>query len=222
MKYDVESIKDYLKLEHPSFGKEYLIVFLFMLNFFGLLAILCDPFTSYIFYTFLPLIIFIDAWALIILCDLYKRQVQYILFVGVFCFIMSLIFMMFSFKIVYLILRINSPIFALYAVSIYILILLGGFAFHVSALQKGYYNLKNMKKGSIGIKFIVISSVIGTIAGKFLIKNTSEQTAFVIFSLASLLLAYILELGVNNIHKYCLIKRYKEYVNIYPKPKKNK
>lgn len=220
MKYDIANIKDYLTLVHPKLMKGYLWTWIFMASFFGILPAVSDPFTPWIFYSIVPLVILVDIWAALILTDLYKWQKMYILFVGVYCFIMSLIFILISFKFIYYIVGINYSLFAVYAIALYLLILTTGFIFHIKALKNGYYTLKKIGKGNKGVKIIVIFSVIGTIAGKFLIRSTSEQTAMVIFALAFLLFAYILELGINNIHKYYLLKKYKEYINIYPNPKK--
>jgi len=211
--YQYENIKDYLELVHPSLMKEYLWTMLFLIDSMGIITIISDPFTQYLFNILAPVIAVINLWAFYILLNIKKRQKQYILFVGVFCFVMSVILMLFSFKIIYLMLLSDSPFFALYAIAIYLAILIGGSIFHLKALENGYYSGKKKTKGKSGINTIVGMAVAGTLGGLFLINFASEDTGLVVLALTLLLLGYLLELGINNVHKYYLIRKFE---NVYP------
>jgi len=216
LNYQYENIKDYLELVHPSFMKEYLWTMLFLIDSMGIITIISDPFTQFLFNILAPVIAGINLWAFYILLNMKKRQKQYILFVGVFCFVMSVILMLFSFKIIYLMLLSDSPFFALYAIAIYLAILVGGSIFHIKALENGYYSGKKKIKGKSGINTIVGMAVAGTLGGLFLINFASEDTGLVVLALALLFLGYLLELGINNIHKYYHIKKFE---NVYPNDK---
>lgn len=223
MKYNISDIKEYLYLEHPSLMKGYLITWIVLISYFGIIIAICDPFVPYIFCILISIVVGMDLLAIYILSNREKRQKLYILFVGIYSFALSIVLYLSFFKTVYMVLKVRSPLPFIVTIIIYLLILILGFIMLKHALKSGYYSgNKNSKKNIKGIGAITGMSGIGVFIGKMLIRNTEYQTIMLVFALTVLFLSYIMILGMHNIYKYYLVKKYNMPVREYKNLKKAK
>lgn len=206
-------LKDYLALYHPSMIKEYLWVNLFLINFFGLIIATCDPFIQHIYNIIVPIIVFIDLWAFYIMLDVFKRQVQYVLFSGCFCLATSFIFMVIFYKVLYFMVGVRSLLPLLTAIAVYLVILVWGYTLLTKALKSGSYS----QKLKANVPVIVGFSAAGPFVGRILVRTANNQVIFVTLAFVALFLGYILILGMHNIYKYYLIKQYPDLVKLYKK-----
>ena len=221
MKYKIADIKNYIKLEHPSLIIQYLIVWIFTVSLFSIPIAVCDPFLPYIFNILIAITVVIDLFAVFIMFNVEKWQRLYILFVGVYSLSLSVVFYLSFFKIAYWVIGIKTPLLFIYTIIIYILILLVGFMLHFKALSAGYYsNTKKKNFKSAGI--IAGMSGTGALIGRLLIRSADNQTAMLIFAFVFLFLSYTMILGIHNIYKYYLIKKFEQYVDVYKLSKKKK
>ena len=221
MKYNITDIKDYIVLEHPTLFREYLVVWIFLISFFGIIMAVCDPFTPYIFNIMVTIIVIMDLFAIFIIFNVEKWQKLYILFVGIYSFAISIIFYMSFIKTIYFILNIKSLLLFAFTITFYILILLLSFMMLKKALKTGYFSGTGKKKGkSIGV--VAGMSGAGVFLGRMLIGSTNYQTIMIVLAFLFLFLSYIMILGILNIYKYYLIKKYEEYVQVYKISKKKK
>lgn len=206
MKHNEKNIDQYLQLQHPRLIKQYLWGWLIMINLFGIPTSIYGVLNNYTKVFLLPVII-IDIWAIYLMIEVGKKQKAYILFVGVFCTIMSLLLMVASFKIIQPVNGFPLDEYMKMSVLTYIAILVLGGIYHKLALMRGYYFNKNAKSKK-GVGIIIFFSALGLLVGRVIVRNVTEQIGTIIFAICVLILGYLLELGIHNIYKYYLIKKY--------------
>ena len=215
--YEIKNIKDYLQPIHPLLIKSYLWVWIFMISFFGIIMAISDPFTPYLFYIMMPIIIVMDLWAFFIMSDVEKWQKLYILYIGIYSIALSIILYLSFFKIIYIILGVKSPYFLIFSASIYIILLTVMTTLFIKALKTGW---KAKNKGFKGAGALIGISGFGVLGSRILIQTTTKDTFLLVGAFAFLLLAYLMLIPALNIHKFYLMTRYKEHVTTYELPKK--
>lgn len=176
-----------------------------MINLFGIPTSIYGFLNDYTKVFLLPVII-IDIWAIYLMIGVDKKQKAYVLFVGVFCIIMSFILMVASFKIVQPVNGFPLDEYMKMSVLMYLAILVLGAIYHKIALMRGYYFNKNAKSKK-GVGIIITFSALGLLVGRVIAKSITEQIGTIIFAICVLILGYLLELGVHNIYKYYLIRK---------------
>ncbi len=222
MNYCVKDIENYIIPEHPLLAKEYLVVWIFLLSFFGIIPAICDPFVPYIFNIIIPIVIIFDVIGILLMINIWKWQKLYTLYSGIYCLTASIVLYLVFFKFVFYILGAPSNVLLEVTIGIYLLILIVSNILVLKALKDGYFSNHNKnKKKNKSTSFVLSFSGIGLIIGRLLI-HTNQQTAGVIFALSFLFFSYIMVLGTHNIYKYYLIKKYESEVKIYKKDDKKK
>lgn len=109
-------------------------------------------------------------------------------------------------------LGIESAYFILPTIITYTIIVIVSYIYLIRAIKSGFYNRENVeanrkriRKGSGTIISLVGA---GTFSNFVIFRNFTENTKFVIYGLAFLIMGYIFEIGILNIHKYYFIKKY--------------
>jgi hypothetical protein len=221
-KYKIENIEDYLQLIHPILMKGYLWTCLIMMNIIGMPTIFVGSASVIIKVMLIPIII-LNIWIIILLLNVEKWQCLYILFIGVYSTIMSILLIMTAYRFYMLNSKANEILFLSITIGGYILILLFGLRFHSKALKKGYYSFEYQRKFSKYGALMAITPGLSLIIGKTFLVGVNDQDLIVlVISSILLFLAYIFELGINNIHKYYLVVQYKEHVKMYSLPKRKR
>ncbi len=204
-----KDIEQYLQLQHPSLIKEYLWGWLIVINLIGIPTAIFGYLNNYTKAFLLPVIIIINIWDIYLMIAVSKRQKAYVLFIGMFCTIISLMLMIASFKVVQPLNEFPLDEYIIISVCIYMAILVIGGIYHRIAVMKGYYFNKNGRSNKVG-GIIIICSAVGLFSGRIIAKMVTQQIVTVILAVCALLLAYIFELGIHNLYKYYLIRKYVE------------
>lgn len=213
MKYKTESLKNYLSLVSPNLMKDNIWVMLCVVNLFGIFTAVSEPFQGFLVALVVPVVAFLDVWAVLILANREKHQKDYILFVGVFSLAVSLILLALVLRDVYYVYGNDSPGFAVYALLGYLAVWGGNTFLNLTALKRGYYTNGNAHKGWRGMQVTMILAVLVAVGGVYLFKVPVNQDGADFLVLLALVLAYLLEAGINNIHKYRLLKQYDNYAS---------
>lgn len=221
-KYDLEIMRNYLQLIHPKQMQGYLITWLIMLNIIGLPTVLIGSVSILFRLLFIPIII-LDIWILVMRINVERWQKIYILFVGVFCGLMSTILLIASFRLYKMSSNPNEIAFLYLTLIPYLIIVVLGSIYHVKALENGYYIKASNNNSNKYLRFLMILSVSGMITGRIILSQIDDQDIIILItSIITILLAYALALGIHNIHKYYLICQYQEIVKTYSLKKRRR
>jgi hypothetical protein len=150
--YELERLKiieSYIVLFPPNLMRHQAFAFLNIPDFFLTISIFIDPYVPIFAYILTPMIIFINLWVIWIVINPVKRQVQHILFVGVYSVITSLGMLLISEKLVYYTMKVQTPYYAIFSIGGYALVLFLLIRLHFKALYSGLYMAGNKKKSNI-------------------------------------------------------------------------
>jgi hypothetical protein len=187
-------------------------------DFFLTISIFIDPYVPIFAYILTPMIIFINLWVIWIVINPVKRQVQHILFIGVYSVLTSLGMLLITEKLVYYTMKVHTPYYAIFSIGGYALVLYVLIRLHFKALYSGLYMTGNRKKSKINKYFRGIGAFtsMGIVLGHIVVAKSSSYNQMIAV-LAGLLffLSVIFIMMMHNLHKYWLIRKFPHLVKYY-------
>jgi hypothetical protein len=216
-------IEQYIDLVPPSVMKHQAFAFLIIPDLFLTLSVFVDPYVSIFAYVLLPLIIFINLWVLWIVINPVKRQVQHILFIGVYSAFSSLGMLLITEKFVYFTMGVRTPYYAIFSIGGYVLVLFLLIRLHIKALYSGFYMSSNQKKSKLNKQLGGIGAFtsMGIVLGHIVVaKSASYNQSIAVLSGILFFLSIIFIMMMHNLHKYWLIRKFPHLVKYYDVPKK--
>jgi hypothetical protein len=209
-------IEQYIHLVPPALMKHQAFAFLIIPDFFLTLFVFVDPYVPIFAYILFPLIIFINLWVIWIVINPVKRQVQHILFIGVYSVLSSLGMLLITEKFVYFTMGVRTPYYAIFSIGGYALVLFLLIRLHFKALYSGFYMTGNRKKNSkLNKQFGRIGAFtsFGIVLGQIVVaKSASYNQMIAVLSGLMLFLSVIFIMMMHCLHKYWLIRKYPHLV----------
>jgi hypothetical protein len=217
LRYKYEDIKYFLSLEVPSIIKGNIWTFLFLIDFLGIIPLL-DDLGGYtmlnlrnIAVGYVVVIIMLNIWGLYILLTVGKSRKLYSMFVGIYCVVFAILFINNAVKFMAQALNNTFPKeFLIYAIIIFVLVLILQYYFVDKALRKGDWK-DGMPAGSKKGGILAAIVAVGLIAGRMYFRYSTYNVGLMVTAFAMLLVAYGFELGTQNIYKYYLMNKYGVY-----------
>lgn len=168
---------------------------------FGMLGIPCSLFGAYSNITriiLLPLIILLSLWAIYMMISKKSKKCSFILFLGVFSFFTSILFMISSYKIALLAYNV-SHINIFQVILLYIVSAVLNILNVIRLIQKRYYSSKD-KKGNL-MPLFMATSILGLSMGK-MIKDVKTEVIIAIMVSMMLFMSFMALTGTHNFLKY--------------------
>lgn len=113
---------------------------------FVLLPAFANPVQPIYMYIIVPPVAFLNVWAIWIVINPRKRQLQYTLFRGVFGIVCSVGLLVITQKFAYGMLGLQTPIYFIFSVGLYIFALHYYYKNHIKKLQESIKKSKSSKK----------------------------------------------------------------------------
>ena len=175
---------------------------------FVLLPAFANPFQLLYVYIVTPPVIFLNLWAILIAINPRKRQLQYTLFRGVYGAICSVGLLVITQKFAYGMLGLQTPIYFIFSVGLYIFALNYYYKNHIKKLQEPIKKSKSSKKNSgFGVvAFVGLGQLIANISLGF---ATQKMVAIVLMCVYSML-SFILFHFIMEFHRYYYLRKHIE------------
>ncbi|MCX7571132.1 hypothetical protein OS242_14365 [Tumebacillus sp. DT12] len=192
---------------------------LILVDFFMIVPLYIGPNEGIYTTILLPPLLFLHAFALWIVIAPYKRQIVAHLYLGIFCAFLPIGYVIVSIRLIYEVMGVSSPLYGIVLVVLFLYGFYALFKWHFNNLKSGYYYKVDAgepttnsfsKYGSLGVIGMMIGEVIlGVANGKA-----------VIGALAGTLLIIGAAIGMMSvsIHKYILIRRHMDWVELDEPP----
>jgi len=204
MNVDHEKVMNYINYETGVPMKKTLQSSLIMFCMVGIPSSLFGAYSNITRLVLLPLVIVLSFWALYLMVNTESKKDQFILFLGAFSLLTSLLFMIAAYKYALTIYKVTLfnilLIIALYIITNILNI------FNVERLiKKGYYKKKGKNENLLAL--FIAMSVFGLSMGRML-NNASHEIVITILVSLLLFLAFLFTTGTHNFLKYYYIKRH--------------
>ncbi|ARV96313.1 hypothetical protein ORM80_23875 [Bacillus cereus] len=175
---------------------------------FVLLPAFANPFRLLYVYIVTPPVIFLNLWAILIAINPRKRQLQYTLFRGVYGAICSVGLLVITQKFAYGMLGLQTPIYFIFSVGLYIFALNYYYKNHIKKLQGSIKKSKSSKKNSgFGVlAFVGLGQLIANISLGF---ATQKMVAIVLMCVYSML-SFMLFHFIMELHRYYYLRKHIE------------
>ena len=175
---------------------------------FVLLPAFANPFRLLYVYIVTPPVIFLNLWAIWIAINPRKRQLQYTLFRGVYGAICSVGLLVITQKFAYGMLGLQTPIYFIFSVGLYIFALNYYYKNHIKKLQEPIKKSKSSKKNSgFGVvAFVGLGQLIANISLGF---ATQKMVAIVLMCVYSML-SFMLFHFIMELHRYYYLRKHIE------------
>uniref|UniRef100_UPI00106798B7 hypothetical protein n=1 Tax=Bacillus cereus TaxID=1396 RepID=UPI00106798B7 len=175
---------------------------------FVLLPAFANPFRLLYVYIVTPPVIFLNLWAILIAINPRKRQLQYTLFRGVYGAICSVGLLVITQKFAYGMLGLQTPIYFIFSVGLYIFALYYYYKNHIKKLQESIKKSKSSKKNSsFGVvAFVGLGQLIANISLGF---ATQKMVAIVLMCVYSML-SFMLFHFIIELHRYYYLRKHIE------------
>ncbi len=225
MKIEVTDIEHFLVVQEPSYIRQYVVCSLIFLILPSLLAMICDPFIPCLFNLFLAITFVMSIFSLIILFNAVRYQILYSLYTGIISLAISIVYYLCFYKLVFIALKINTPIIKYSSIIIYVALIMAVFILPFHFIKKGYYSSnrkiseRSQKINSNAAGIIGCTTGLGLSLGRFLTDYGSYNTILFGSGIACLILSLCIILGIPNIHKYFIMKKFINYVSLYQEEK---
>lgn len=198
-----KQIKSSLKFLEIDTMKQYLVLFIFMLNFFWFLTVFFES-NVIINIILIPLIVLLNFYIIYFFIDTRSKQKKFILFMGLFYLFTSIIIEIFSLKLLYSVLTKSSVRLLLTSISILSLIILH-ILIYKNTSKKLHGNITSKKIRMDKIVIVVVFFILITrllVINLQIYKYTIIHTSFII-----LMISLVFGAGASNIYRYFYIKR---------------
>jgi hypothetical protein len=177
-----------------------------LIDIFILLPAFAPPFQPIYVYILVPPIVFLHLWGIWIIINPRKRQLQYTLFRGVFGIVYSVGLFMIAQKFAYTMLKLQTPLYFIFSVSLYVFALYHYYLHHVKKLCEQKKKSTSSKGG--GYTVVATFVVLGQIVGNILIGSASQQVmAIVLMSIWSML-SFMAFHFIMELHRYYYLRQY--------------
>ncbi|WP_142317083.1 hypothetical protein [Bacillus toyonensis] len=175
---------------------------------FVLLPAFANPVQPIYMYIIVPPVAFLNVWAIWIVINPRKRQLQYTLFRGVFGIVCSVGLLVITQKFAYGMLGLQTPIYFIFSVDLYIFALNYYYKNHIKKLQEPIKKSKSSKKNSgFGVvAFVGLGQLIANISLGF---ATQKMVAIVLMCVYSML-SFMLFHFIMELHRYYYLRKHIE------------
>ncbi len=217
---DIDRVtKSYLKFQTPKENRSNIIVFfLILLDAFGLLPIVAEPFSRDFFIAATIPISIIHLWAFLYIFAPYKYERSYYLFFGFYGVINTYVYFLVSQKLLYANIGTEGPL--PFIIGLICLIGLIGLLnwVNLKALYSGTYAKLQQKGANVNISRIIAASGLGYVIAQLILTYIySESVRMMIFILLLSILSIFTAFCSVYIHRYFFIlKNYETVKKIHP------
>ncbi|SFC32467.1 hypothetical protein SAMN04488168_103257 [Bacillus sp. 491mf] len=175
---------------------------------FVLAPAFANPFRLLYVYIVAPPIIFLNLWALWIIINPRKRQLQYTLFRGVFGIICSVGLLVIAQKFAYEMLQLQTPIYFIFSFGLYSFALYHYYKNHIKKLQEPRKKSKSSKgMGGLGvIAFVGLGQLIANISLGIATQQMVAIVLMCVYSMLSLILFHF----IMELHRYYYLRKHIE------------
>ncbi|AXO91107.1 hypothetical protein J8Y17_00980 [Bacillus cereus] len=175
---------------------------------FVLAPAFANPFRLLYVYIVAPPIIFLNLWAIWIIINPRKRQLQYTLFRGVFGIVCSVGLLVIAQKFAYEMLELQTPIYFIFSFGLYSFALYHYYKNHIKKLQEPRKKSKLSKgMGGIGaVAFVGLGQLIANISLGFATQQMVAIVLMCVYSMLSLILFHF----IMELHRYYYLRKHIE------------
>ena len=175
---------------------------------FVLAPAFANPFRLLYVYIVAPPIIFLNLWAIWIIINPRKRQLQYTLFRGVFGIVCSVGLLVIAQKFAYEMLELQTPIYFIFLFGLYSFALYHYYKNHIKKLQEPRKKSKSSKgMGGIGaVAFVGLGQLIANISLGFATQQMVAIVLMCVYSMLSLILFHF----IMELHRYYYLRKHIE------------
>ncbi|HFK1459078.1 TPA: hypothetical protein ACGXMC_004833 [Bacillus cereus] len=175
---------------------------------FVLAPAFANPFRLLYVYIVAPPIIFLNLWAIWIIINPRKRQLQYTLFRGVFGIVCSVGLLVIAQKFAYEMLELQKPIYFVFSFGLYSFALYHYYKNHIKKLQEPRKKSKSSKgMGGIGaVVFVGLGQLIANISLGFATQQMVAIVLMCVYSMLSLILFHF----IMELHRYYYLRKHIE------------
>jgi len=175
---------------------------------FVLAPAFANPFRLLYVYIVAPPIIFLNLWAIWIIINPRKRQLQYTLFRGVYGAICSVGLLVITQKYAYEVLQLQTPIYFILSFGLYGFALYHFYKNHIEKLQEPRKKSKLSKgMGGIGaVAFVGLGQLIANISLGFATQQMVAIVLMCVYSMLSLVLFHF----IMELHRYYYLRKHIE------------
>ncbi|PEA56066.1 hypothetical protein CON64_05410 [Bacillus pseudomycoides] len=175
---------------------------------FILLPAFANPFQLLYVYIVAPPIIFLNLWAIWIIINPRKRQLQYTLFRGVFGIVCSVGLLVIAQKFAYEMLELQTPIYFIFSFGLYSFALYHYYKNHIKKLQEPRKKSKSSKgMGGLGVTaFVGLGQLIANISLGFATQRMVAIVLMCVYSMLSLILFHF----IMELHRYYYLRKHIE------------
>ncbi|MFB0919618.1 MAG: hypothetical protein QMB62_01850 [Oscillospiraceae bacterium] len=204
MKLNEKKLEEYLQFQPVSLVRQCLWGWLIFIIVVGALTSFFGVWKEYTRIIFPPIVLIMVVWNIWMLIKTEKKQKAYVLFIGVYCIVLSVLLLLASYKFAYTVDRFPFIFYIVISVLIYIADFILCFYYVKASLTKNVRKKSN--KPSTAVKIIVIFSASGLIIAKLIMGFVSHRIQIIILIMCLAILGYIIETGSHFLYKYYLIK----------------
>lgn len=167
------------------------------------------PFRLLYVYIVAPPIIFLNLWAIWIIINPRKRQLQYTLFRGVYGIVCSIGLLVITQKFAYEVLELQTPIYFIFSVGLYSFALYHCYKNHIKKLQEPRKKSKS-SKGIGGVSVTGFTVVLGQLITNIILGFATQQMGAIVFMCVCTIQSFALFYIMMELHKYYYLRKHIE------------
>ncbi|SFI90648.1 MULTISPECIES: hypothetical protein [unclassified Bacillus (in: firmicutes)] len=177
---------------------------------FVLLPALANSFRLLYVYVVAPPIIFLNLWAIWIAINPRKRQLQYTLFRGVYGIICSVGLLVITQKFAYEVLQLQTPIYFIFSVGLYVFALYHFYKNHIKKLQEPRKKSNVWKKETGSVKVAAFVVGFGQLIANIILSIATQQMGAIVFMCACTVFSFALFYMIMDLHRYYYLRKHIE------------
>lgn len=217
---DFNQIKTYLNIENNGNIKFLLFASFLATHVFNLLVLYFVEFYTlkislfnYISIIFFSILLLLDFLTVFIIFDIDNRKEFFPLYMGLMSSFYSLFFLMEYFDMMYYILKIPLGYVFIGIIGYVLTLIIWGLYFK-KLLKDGYFSSIDRRANIwLLINIGLITSTLGLLIGNITKRIIPNDKNNFIMAIGFLIFSYCFSLGIQNIYKFYLLKKYKELIN---------
>lgn len=148
-------------------------------------------------------------WAIWIIINPRKRQLQYTLFRGVYGIVCSVGLLVITQKYAYEVLELQTPIYFIFSVGLYIFALYYFYKNHIKKLQEPIKKSKS-SKGTGSVKVAAFAAGLGQLIANIILSIATQQMGAVVFMCACTTFSFALFYVIMELHRYYYLRKHIE------------
>ncbi|ENQ3108409.1 hypothetical protein ACEOWJ_004555 [Bacillus cereus] len=177
---------------------------------FILLPAFANPFQLLYIYIVVPPVVFLNLWGIWIIINPRKRQLQYTLFRGVFGIICSVGSLVITQKFAYEVLQLQTPIYFIFSVGLYVFALYHYSKNHIKKLQEPIKKSNVWKKETGSVKVAAFAVGFGQLVANIILSSITQQMGAIIFMCVCTMFSFILFHFIMELHRYYYLRKHIE------------